>query len=508
MAPLEYRDFVIVAEDVRTGAGGAVESVAVGVFDSPVGQTRGKERVVFPPRLAADAGQLLDQLLDFDVSKQMAFGRLLANLLLPPAARELFRRSVARLRDGQGLRLRLRLDSTLGGMPWEYLWVPESDSSDAAGPQFFLALDPRISIVRHEALPVPGDWFDGPGSRKIVVAAASPRADDRFPELDHLATEIDSLREAFAGVDGLQADFLPFRSSSDRDHGTGTTAEQIAQAVISTRADVFHFMGHGHLDPQTGDAQLVLADNHNYPDPISADRFAEMLCQRGVRLAVLDACHSGARTSSSMGSVALTLAGVGIPAVVAMQHKVGDRLAARFSASLYRALLAGHTIDEAVFQGRAAMRAAAMATSAHARDWGIPALYLRSPGGRVFTALSDKGAVARAEEEAAVTVRQHVRKIEEEGRLFGVVADLLQDRVAVTHELGDVAGLVVGAAAFEVRGGSLFVKQRAKSVQAGGTMIGVELGQVGGRRGAKGVEGSALELLVEQLRAGRPKPVA
>src|SRR5262245_9251012 len=118
MSALEYRDFVLVAEDVRTGAGGAVESFAVSVFDSPVGQGRGKERVTLQPGLVTEVAALAEQLLDFDVPKQIALGQLLAGLLLPPAARELFLRSVARLRDGQGLRLRLRLDGALAMLPW------------------------------------------------------------------------------------------------------------------------------------------------------------------------------------------------------------------------------------------------------------------------------------------------------------------------------------------------------------------------------------------------------
>src|SRR5262249_34899027 len=147
MPVIEYRDFVIVADEVQTGSDGAVESFAVSVFDSPVGQARGKERVEMPPRLPSEARALGDQLLDFDVQRQIGLGRLLADLLLPPVTRNLFRRSVDCLRDGQGLRLRLRLAPELAALPWEYLWVPDARDLPA-GPQFFLALQPRISIVR------------------------------------------------------------------------------------------------------------------------------------------------------------------------------------------------------------------------------------------------------------------------------------------------------------------------------------------------------------------------
>jgi hypothetical protein len=340
MAATEYRDLVLVADAVETGADGRAESFTVSVFDSPVGQTRGKERVWVPSGLHEQAEALGNQLLDFDVPRQVRLRRVLGDLLLPPGARRLYELSLARLREGQGLRLRLRLADELAALPWEFLWVPDLPEMPA-GPQFFLALHPRVSIVRHEALPVPGDWFDAPGQRRIIVAAASPRPHERYPRLDHLGGERAALQEMLGPVAGIRADFLPFRPAAGGDPGAGATPEQLLQAVLDSTADVFHFMGHGQIDPSTGEAQLVLADQNNDAVPVAADRLAEVLGQRGIRLVVLDACHSAAGGGRLWGGVALALARAGVPAVVAMRHKVGDRLAAAFSTALYRTLLAG-----------------------------------------------------------------------------------------------------------------------------------------------------------------------
>ena len=87
MAPLEYQDLVLVAEDIATDEGGALESFTVRVFDSPVGQDRGKERVRVPSRLRAELTALGGRLLDFDAVRQVGTGRMLGEMLLPPRSR-------------------------------------------------------------------------------------------------------------------------------------------------------------------------------------------------------------------------------------------------------------------------------------------------------------------------------------------------------------------------------------------------------------------------------------
>src|SRR4051812_29444656 len=121
MPAIEYRDFTILAEEVRSDTEGRVEQFAVQVFGSPVGEGREKERIKVSPDLANECEALLNQLLDFDVLRQVKLGDALAGLLLPPTARDLFNRSMASLLEGEGLRLRLRLAPRLSPLPWEYL---------------------------------------------------------------------------------------------------------------------------------------------------------------------------------------------------------------------------------------------------------------------------------------------------------------------------------------------------------------------------------------------------
>ena len=385
-------------------------------------------------------------------------------------------------------------------LPWEYIWLPDEDRSpDGAGA--FVALTPRVSIARHEALPIPADWTAAPERRRVVVAAASPTPHDRFPRLDALADERAAVESALTEVAGIEMELLPFQPGSGDSSGTGTTPRHVLDAILKSRADVFHFMGHGDRDPGTGEARLIFADGRNRAVPVLGTIFAELLEQSRIRLVVLNACESGARTGAGWGNIAVALLRARIPAVVAMQSRIGDGLGARFSSALYRALAGGRSIDEAVFHGRAAIRAAAQGGTPHARDWGVPVLYLRSAGGVLFDPVRDPEAVRLAEEAGAQFVGQDVGRVEAGGHLVGVLADDSGERVVVEQEVDTVDGLVVGGVVFENRGGTLRVVQKIGTVSAGAGVTGAVIGK---RRPGAVAPMEAYDLLERLLRGQNP----
>jgi CHAT domain-containing protein len=288
-----------------------------------------------------------------------------------------------RLRPEQGLRLRLRLADELTAIPWEYVYLQDAHGERTSSG--FLALHPRISMTRYEALAVPGDWFEAPSERRIVVAMASPEPHAVYPELKGLPEEHRLLRETL----GASAEFVPktfVRGSA------GATLNALRAALMGS-TDVFHFSGHGDftttlgpaLGSRIGEGSIVLADENNRALSVSADRLGELLRGRGIRLVVLGACQTGSRDGRNVWSgVAASLLKAEIPAVVAMQFTVNDDLAVAFNGAFYQALIAGLTVDEAVTEGRLAIRSAAQGDKHFVRDWGAPVLYLRSPGGAVF----------------------------------------------------------------------------------------------------------------------------
>lgn len=472
----EYRDFVLVADGVKKNAMGITTKFSVSVFDSPAGQGEKKETVTLPANLIQQLRWLEERRLDDDLEAQIQLGEFLAGLLLPPYARQMFAASLARLTEGQGLRLRLRLADELADFPWEYIYIQEAHGERTSGG--FLALDPRISIVRHEAVAVPGDWFEAPSTRRVVVAMASPSG---YPKLENLAQEQDKLREALEKVEGVKAVFVPKSLKTPGGADQGASLKDLIFALME-RTDVFHFSGHGEFAAEMGPAfgtkigrgGILLADEHNRPFPASAEQLAETLRGKGVRLVVLGACETGRRDGYNVWSgVAAALLKAGIPAVIAMQYKIKDPLAAAFSEALYRALVAGYTVDEAVSLGRAAIRVEAIAQNmTHIRDWAAPVLYLRAPGGVVFNPVSNAAAVQAAEQKLGDFYTQHLRQVAATGRVLGAVVDSSQtESVTVDQKVSEeMAGVMIGAIREGQQNARLVVKQDVDTVS--GVLIG------------------------------------
>ena len=347
MAIRHFHDLVLVADDVqRRNGDGQVDTFSVRVFDSPVGQGERKEQVTVPD-LYQQLRFLENRTLDNKVEKQIALGQELADLLLPPYARMLFRESLMRLGDDEGLRLRLRLDDALVDFPWEYVYIQETRGENVSSG--FLALDPRISIVRHEAIAipvcgpeVPGDIHEPPRCRRVVVAMATPAP---YPTLGNLPSEQKAIRRALASVPGIEVVYVPQFKGDHDDPLPSATLKDVFEA-LNQGADIFHFSGHGEFVAEMGPAfgskvgagGIVLASATGDALPVAADRLAEILRGKGVRLVVLGACETARRDGRHVWSgVAAALLQVGIPAVVAMQFTIRDNLAAAFCATLYQA---------------------------------------------------------------------------------------------------------------------------------------------------------------------------
>ena len=451
-----YLDFVLLADQVEVKAG-RLTSFVVRVFSSPAGEGEQAERVTVPDDLATWVSWLDERRIDADGKAQIELGKVLGGLLLPPYARGLFEASLARLADDEGLRVRLRLADELADVPWEFAWVGRHrGAADAAG---FLALDPRISIVRHESvavpLPAPADASAG---RRVVVAMASP---DGYPPLPSLAAERQALEEALAAVAGVTAGFVD-----------GATRASVLEAVADG-ADVFHFSGHG-ITGSDGAGSVVLAGpgTTNQADVLPAGLLAEMVQAKGVRLAVLGACDTGRRDDKNVwGGVASAVLRRGVPAVVAMQFTVGDRRAAAFAGATYRALVAGLTVDEAVALGRTAIRAASTGTHADVRDWGVPVLYLRDDGGRLFEPVSDPEARAQAVAASTRLYEQRVGTVAAGGLVLGaVLGPGSVESVTVKLDADRVVGMAVGAVGTSA--GGVHVDEKVDEVAEGGTLVG------------------------------------
>jgi hypothetical protein len=483
MAISKYREFVLVADEVEKDERG-VHGFTVQVFSSPAGEGEPQSRSV-PSDLQRYMGRLERRKLDVDGI--IGLGEALADLLLPDRARELLIRSLDRLEPGQGLRLRLRLAPALTHIPWEYMYVQRgAGEKDSTG---FLALDPRISIVRHEALPVSGDFDETPRPRRLLVALASPEGDGYQP-LD-LAQERANMEEALQGVPGIQLDFVE-----------PATVQRLGDELLHG-ADVFHFAGHGvfqsaglgtSIGSVVGEGTVVLVDEAGGPALVPADQVAVNLRGHGVQLVVLGACQTGRRDEENVWSgVVAALMEAGIPAAVAMQYKIWDDAAIAFGKSFYQALVAGLPLDQAVSAGRLAVFNLCHPLRDDPergpfwREWGVPVLYLRSGQDFVLPAIADaderravaEGPAPSGAEGPATVVRHRFGAIGPRGKYVAVEAGVVRGgRIESYLKVGRMRGRVTQVDAQQVTGGEISAEGEADVVE--GEWTGVRLGSIGG----------------------------
>lgn len=412
----DYHECVIEAFDLPAEAARAGElRFSVRVLASPAGEMRPSEAAL----LTLDARQLQDDLnrleqRALDREALIAFGQRLTGWLLPPrqpnaevGVRALL--DACRTQAGQdgAVRLRLRLSPALARIPWEYLYLdPPGGSGLMDG---FLALNPQVAIVRHEALPAAIPSAQPPGSEALRVRAALALAQGDTP-LD-LAAERDELGRIFEAR-GVEHAFIEQATIED-------LLEQIPDAHI------FHFAGHGEFQSRRvgarayiGVGEVALAEQR-----VDSERLSLSLRGNALRLVVLGACETarrgGERVVNPWGAVAPMLAKAGVPAVVASQYTIADRCAIAFSRGFYQALFGGMSIERAVTAGRLAIYNADPAS----RDWGVPALYMRASHGQILAGVADpqtRAGAAQAAEAMISRARQSITQIQTGGINFGV----------------------------------------------------------------------------------------
>ncbi len=394
-------------------------------------------------------------------------------------------RSLDRLAPGEGLRLRLRLPPELAGVPWEYLYIGRvQGEKDATG---FLALDPRLSIARHEALAVAAEVDRSARPRRLLAALSSPVTEGYVP-LD-LDRERQVIEAATADVEGLTVDVL-----------ADVTAEGLTDALVAG-ADLFHFAGHGVFEQSglgarpgsvIGHGAVVLMDASGNPAHMAADQLAVSLRGRGVQVVVLGACETARRDEEhAWSSVVAALMEAGIPAVVAMQYRVWDDAAIAFARALYRGLVAGLPLDQAMSLGRLQVfNLVNPRQDGMWREWGVPVLYLRAAGDVSLPAIEDPAARSAAAEALRVVADLRVAEIGPHGTYVGVEAGAIGGGSIESHlTVGRFQGRATLVDAAEVSGGQIRSEAEVDRLE-GGQLTGVRLGRVGGKPAAPATSGA------------------
>jgi CHAT domain-containing protein len=465
---MRYQDMVVEAASAtleRTPDKQRIGRFTVRVLSSPAGEMKPEEAVA----VTYDDKQLqltLQQLdnRSLDRAGLVALGRLLALLLLPPAqaaaatgVRELLADSLNQVGPDDGLRLRLRLPPQLAALPWEYMYVERAGGGE--GLDGFLALDPRVAIVRHEALSAPDSLPLTSGPIKVVAALASAEG---LPPLD-LAKEQADLTQALGSQAGVEPVFL-----------ADATLDEIQAAIQG--AEIFHFAGHGTFKRQMGDMPGTYTGTGAlalYDQEVDAEQLGINLRGNGVRVAVLGGCETGRRDGVNVWSgVAPALVKQQIPAVIANQFPIKDVCAIAFSKQFYGALVGGLPLERAVAAGRIA----AFNADEQGRDWGVPVLYLRDADGQLFGGAADAGVREKAVEAAKAVIDVRVQTVAAGGKVLGAkVGQLTKGSLDVTVVVGTAAGDVTGATIDAMIGGEANVKTSVDSVADGGNITGATI---------------------------------
>ncbi len=270
----------------------------------------------------------------------------------------------------QGLRLRLILGNALtkgtesadailpvSNLPHELI-VPE-------GRPHFLARSSLVSIVRTIGVAEQPPPLLVSGNLRVLVVAVQPSN----------AAPLDWVKEA----DRIQR-ALSARTDTAVELLKNASFECTMQRLTSGGFHILHFIGHGGYDPKSGG--YLLFEDMSAPQPVLAEKIADGLSRiQTLRLAVLNACHSGELPSDAGGdplaSIAAALSVYGVPAVIGMQVAVTDSAAIAFASAFYGALREGESIETAVADGR-------LAIDLDSPEWATPVLYLRGEASDLF----------------------------------------------------------------------------------------------------------------------------
>lgn len=332
----------------RCGNDSAIERVTLNGRLDPL--------VKFGRRIGEFAKGGAEQLTDAEIGK---YGKDLFDFLFPATLRDLF------LQVSVG-KLSLQILSDHSGIkevPWEFIVTPTQ------------SVTPNIerSVVRvHPTRGLRRPFASKAKALKVLFVTADPIDQSGVPVADVLS----SIQRAFKA-------FVP--SEVEITVVEGATQNDVSVALAQQRYDVFHFYGHGEVRTQ-GSGLLLQGLKTKNSTFVTGKQFASLLAGRGVQLAILSACNSGAGNhNDALDVVATALIEAGIPAVLANQYPIHYMTIAPFLSDVYAGLITDGNIDDAVAAGRVKLyQDVAKSSKSSPIDWGIPVLYRFTDARQLF----------------------------------------------------------------------------------------------------------------------------
>lgn len=270
-------------------------------------------------------------------------------------------------------RIRIRIDEEapeLHIIPWEIIREKTAGVITKT-----VAADSRTPFSRYLA----GPWEPGQAVKarplKILVAVANPDGLKEKFGLNPVNVEQEQgiIRDALAGINPaeLQISYLEAPITLSR-----------IEAELQKGYHILHLVGHGFFNKDKGTAFFYMADKENKVQPVSEEKFAEMIGRQAnlPQLIFLTSCQTAVRSpADAFRGFAPKLVMAGVPAVVAMQDLVGVAAAQVLEGAFYRRLMAHGRVDLACNEARAQVLSENLPAG-----WNVPVLFSRLPDGRLL----------------------------------------------------------------------------------------------------------------------------
>ncbi|MCB8944591.1 MAG: CHAT domain-containing protein [Ardenticatenaceae bacterium] len=292
-----------------------------------------------------------------DSQEALDVGQQLAGLLFQGDVRDMFiARWTLAEQEQRRLRIRLRVDPPeLSRLPWELCYFTGNIKN-------YFALNLQTPLVRYIAQPSDeGEVEAVPEQVKVLLAIANPHNDLKVAEEEaYIQQALKPLAEAGRVKLMVERDVNWF---------------SLQQALNREQPHVLHFVGHGDFVDEQG--VLVLHQRNEGDDgrlPAAGIKPLVRGVKESLKVVFLNACHSGkAGMKRAARGVAQAIIEAGVPAVVAMQTKVPDAIAADFARIFYEQLAGAEPLDVAVTQMR-------IGANAGGYFGCIPILFMRDSG--------------------------------------------------------------------------------------------------------------------------------
>lgn len=258
----------------------------------------------------------------------------------------------------------------LAELPWEYLYYPDDVHDQGKG--FFIAAEPesRLILARHVPLLIKG-LSAAPERLRILIVVSQP---ERYPEGEEALGEI----VAHTVINAITELKDKSAGAIDTDELRQPTKRSLKEKIETYKPHVVHFLCHGKYEEAAGGyLGFVSEEDHKTLEWVSDEELPDCFLPE-PRLIFLHACE-GAHSDSyeAFRGAALQLVYSRVPAVVAMQYQVKNKVANLFALKFYESLGQGKPVDEAVQDGRRELRMFLKDKTFSSQAFGSPVVFLQ-----------------------------------------------------------------------------------------------------------------------------------